>query len=241
MPDGKQTLYLHAGTHKTGSTSFQRSLRANAAKLTERGFFPFGLPVAKGRRSAGRKKYNLGKLTNTFLRPGIASISRVAQGRFPDPAVMERDRASYLNDLKALRNPNLILSSEALTFLRTPAEKEAMRVFLESIGREVKIVLVRRDEASWRASWENQLRKFPKVWQCNLSLPDEQRANGEWYYDWPSILGFWSDLGDVSVVNYNEERARDGNVIPAIYRAMGIDVDGLDTRFERNRRVKIDD
>lgn len=236
----KKTIYLHIGTHKTGSTSFQRSLRANAKELTRRGYFPFRLPRARDTPLSRRNRYNLGRLTNTFLRPGIASISRVASGLYPDPAEMERDRADYLTQIKELRNRNVILSSEALTFLRISEEKAALRAFLDTIGRDVQIVVVRRDEASWRASWENQLRRKTKVWESNLALPDEQCANGAWYFDWPSIVDFWSDLGEVNVVDYDAARQKEGNIIPAIYRAMGVDPVGLKTHFERNRRVKPD-
>lgn len=243
MAEPKKTLILHIGTHKTGTTSFQMSLRANRGKLLTRGVCPIGVPAKrkKGTLMARRTSYNLGKFTNAFLRPGIASISRVRSGLRPKPKKMADQRARFLTQFRAHREPVLIASSEALTFLRTPEEKERMREFLAALGREVRIVLVFRDEAGWRASWENQLRKNPKVWAKNQELPDAQRANGEWYFDRQAILDFWSDLGELTLIDYNEAMERDHNIIPALYAAMNIDTTGLRLTFESNQRVALDD
>ncbi|RME16422.1 MAG: hypothetical protein D6801_05555 [Alphaproteobacteria bacterium] len=237
----KKTLYLHIGTHKTGTTSFQASLRANRGRLAKRGYLPVGIPARKSGIVLKRKTYNVNRIAYAFLRPGIASIGRVASGLYPKPERLARARAEYLEMLRGLRARNLIVSAEAFTFLRTPEEREELQRFLAALGREVKIVLVWREEAAWRASWENQLKKKPKVWKKNRALPDEQRANGEWYFDRQAILDFWTGLGEITEVDYDAALASEGNVIPAIYRAMGIDPAGLKVEFVTNTRVPLED
>jgi len=236
-------LYLHIGTHKTGTTSFRASLRANAKILEKRGFHAFGQPGKKrGFFRKRRKRYNLSKLALGFLRPELATISRFRSNSLnPKPAAQARLLAGFLRQLRAITADRVIVSSEGLTFLRTPEEKAELRKFLDALGREVTIILVLRDEAGWRASWNNQLRKLPKVWQGTQALPEMQRANGEWYFDRQAIIDFWSDLGVLVCVDYNATLAAEGNVIPAIYRAMEVDPDGLKLNFETNRRVNLDD
>lgn len=241
MPENR--LFLHIGTHKTGTTSFQETLGANARALRRRGFQAFSVTVKKkGFFGFRRKNYNVGRFAQSFLRTGIATVARLqASAINPKPELQNRQRAAYVTELQAIKAPNLIVSAEAFTFLRTPEEKAQVRSFLDALGREVTIVLVRRDEAGWRASWENQLRKNPKVWQRNEALPDEQRADGEWYFDWPAIVDFWSDLGELVIVDYDAAMAEEDNVIPAIYRAMDLDPNGLTMNVRRNERVALDD
>lgn len=236
-------LYLHIGTHKTGTTSFQASLGANLSRLKRRGYHAFSLPGRKVKwYQAKRRRYNVGKVAHTFMRPGMASIARLeARNLNPNPENQAKLRAKFLADLKAITAQNLIVSAEGFTFLRTAEEKALVRDFLEGLGREVTIILVARGEEGWRASWENQLRKKPKVWKRTQKLPDEQRADGEWYYDWQSILDFWSDLGDLRIVSYDEAMASEGNAIPAVYRAMDLEPKGLKLGFESNRRVALEE
>lgn len=236
-------LYLHIGTHKTGTTSFQASLRVNFDRLKRNGYHAFSLPGRKVKWYKLRwRKYNAAMVANSFLRPGIASIARLkARDRNPTPETQAKLRAKYLKKMKAVSAPNLIVSAEGFTFLRTAEEKALLREFLESLGREVKIILVSRGEEGWRASWKNQVRKRPNIWKRTQDLPDEQRADGEWYYDWPAILDFWSDLGDLRIVSYDEAMQSEGNVIPAVYRAMDINPDGLELGFDKNQRVSLEE
>jgi hypothetical protein len=236
-------IILHIGTHKTGTSSFQQSLRANARRLKRRGTAPFSLPLARARRFGFRKTtYNCTNLAQAFLRPGCATIARIrAKALRPKPAKQAATRSRMLDLIARHREPALIVSAEAFCFLRTPDEKALLRAFLDATGREVQIVLTLRDEADWRASWNNQLRKKPEVWKRMTALPEEQRTDAAWYFDRAAIIDFWSDLGDLTIVDYDEALARDGNVIPALYRAMGVDPAGLKADFEKNTRAELAD
>jgi hypothetical protein len=237
-PEGGQ-LFLHVGTHKTGTTAFQLSLRANAKALAAQGFRSISQPVKKPGAKL-RRKHNLAHLSHSFLRPDIATVSRLQRG-LPDIDAGEEAelRAGYLARIQARKEPGLILSSEGFCFLRTPGEAALMRDFLAATGREVTVLLVIRNEADWRASWHNQVRKLPAASALNDTLPDSRRADGEWYFDIAAIRGFWEPMGDLRVIDYDAEREAEGSILPALYREIGADTRGLALDFRANPRAEI--
>jgi hypothetical protein len=110
-----------------------------------------------------------------------------------------------------------VFSAEALCFARTPAERWRVRLLARACDAEVVSVLCLRDPVAWRASWEAQVHK----WRDAVD-PGEGTDNilGDWYYDVHAITAFWSGLGEVRVVDYEQALAAEGSVIPALLRAI---------------------
>ncbi|RME17662.1 MAG: hypothetical protein D6801_02920, partial [Alphaproteobacteria bacterium] len=198
----KKNLYLHVGTHKTGTTSFQKSLRANRAGLIRQGFFPFGVRFKTGGKPRKRLSYHAFSLTHIILRPELAGNRRASLGLDTAPEAVAELRARLLRRLRAREEESIIVSAESLCFLRTPEEKGELQRFLADVGRAVKVVLVFRNEADWRASWTNQLTKNRPEGSRGRrgDRPDAQRLNGEWYYDKPAIIAFWKDIGELTIL-----------------------------------------
>lgn len=235
----EKRLFLHIGTHKTGTTSFQASLRSNSRKLVKQGFRPIrqSMPGPDGKE---RIKYNVSQVPNSILRPGAATVARLLRRmRKENQAANDAKRAEILAEMNGFSEPNLIMSSEAFTFLRTPEEAAKMREFLAATGRNVTTLLVLRNEADWRASWHNQIRKKPQAWELNRTLPEDRRADGEWYFDRQAIIDFWSQFSEVRTIDYDAALAADKSILPALYREIGVETKKLDLDFNRNTRVEL--
>lgn len=235
-PGGR--LILHVGTHKTGTTSFQASLKANAAVLAARGVGAVGTPKV-GRDGKTRLRYNLADFAHLFLRDTIVSGHRLRYGAGRNaPGIRgSRSRLQWALDLARRPERDLILSAEAFCFLRTAEEARNMRRFIALTRRTPLILLVRRNEADWRASWTAQLSKNPRVRDGLAASDPTTRIDGEWYFDLDAIRAFWAALGDLREIDFDAAIAAEGNIVPQLYRAAGIDPAGLDVEARLNTRA----
>lgn len=232
-------LYLHVGTHKTGTTSFQASLGKNKRVLRAKGVAPLAAPKGNSHRFWHPVRYNNTLLAQSFLRDGVATVTRLAHNRFRAPSeARARVQAEALARIAQSPEPRLILSAEAFCFLRTQAEAQAVAAFLAATGREMVIVVAWRRPEDWAASWHDHIAKSPVRARRNLMRPDAKRADGAWYFDKPAIRAFWGQFGPLREVDYDAALAGEGNVIPALYRAMDVDPAGLKLAFSRNRRSR---
>ncbi|RME16983.1 MAG: hypothetical protein D6801_04355 [Alphaproteobacteria bacterium] len=231
----ERRIILHVGTHKTGTSSFQASLAANRARLEADGIVPVARKGGDGR--PGAEAYNLAGLANLFIRPDLATPPRLrAPGREPKPEEAARRRRLFARRLAEDPAETLLLSAEGFCYLRSAEEAGWMRDFLAETGRAAQILLVLRGEAGWRQSWRNQLARDTRVRRALGALPEARRPDGEWYFDRAALTGFWAGQGALTVVDYDAALAADGSVLPALYRALGVDPAGLDLDFHQKRR-----
>ena len=75
-PDTLKELIVHIGTHKTGTTSFQASLRGQPPGVARQGFQPISAPK-RVRGLIAPERYNVGRFAQSFLRPGVATVARL--------------------------------------------------------------------------------------------------------------------------------------------------------------------
>lgn len=237
----RRRLFLHIGTHKTGTTSFQHSLAANSAALMQQGI---GVKKECLIRPDGRRRHSvmLRGTVNAMVRPELMTgfrVSRLRQGIDPDSEQRETPE-EVAADIASRRARSVVASSEGFCFLRTAEEQARVRAFLAATRRKPVILLVHRREADWRASWDNQLRKTPESWQWLQGLPEAQRPDGEWYFDLAAIRAFWRPLGKLREIDYDAEVAARGSILPALYREISADIAALDLGFRRNIRADLD-
>ena len=232
MPRAKRLL-LHVGTHKTGTTSFQGNLIANRDALRAKGVRHLRDKVY--RNGKPRKKMQPQHLTfgNIMVRDSLNITPRVMQrvvaldhaGR----AARRERMAARIRDMPAR---DVLISTEILCFLRTPEERDDLRAFIAATGREAQCVLVFRNTDDWRASWEDQLRKYGDERYHRLTdWPEDQRINGSWYYDKGAISSFWSDF-NTTEIDYGAHT----DIVTAIYDGFGIDWSGFETGHRDNLR-----
>lgn len=225
----RHRLYLHVGTQKTGTSSFQRYLLDHRDDLRASGTHVI---TAAGRD--GSPTASLGAYADTVLRPTLRTGFRMR-----NPPQTEASWRRFVRTVVQVRESvrssgaqRAVLSAEALCFARTPAERWRVWALAAACQAEVVSVVCLRDTAEWRASWEAQVGK----WHDAVD-PGRGTDNilGDWYYDVEAITAFWSQLGRVEVVDYDRALARDGSVIPALLRAMDIPAT-TDRDYWLNRR-----
>lgn len=223
-------LFLHIGTHKTGSTSFQAFLQDNRPTLIARGQRPV-LEAGHG-PFAGRFRANLAGLAHLHLRPDLVTGARV-RGEVPPPLPPAGRAAAedrIVARLVTLDAPVVILSSEMFCFLRSADEQAALGRMFGRLGRELRVVVAFRDPADWRDRWVRQLARNPAVPKALGAVPEHRRADGAWYYDTEAIRRFWSGLAPVTEIDYDAEP----DMVTALARSMEIDMTGLARSGRRN-------
>jgi len=235
----QRTLFLHVGTHKTGTTSFQKSLVRNEHALRTAGLRPI-LWKKTGPKGNRRSTGNHAAFSHAILRDEVRSGARV-RGSVPNDGPRRKaDRLDRIaRRVATAAEPSVVISTEALCFLRTDEEQQVLRDFLAKVDREVRVLITFRAAADWRRSWLGQLQKMKpalggvSVFDEIQSDPEDVRICGDWYFDQDAIRAFWSPF-DLTELTYEAEP----NMVTALYREMGIDHQGLelDTDIYANQR-----
>jgi hypothetical protein len=216
-------LIIHAGQHKTGSTSIQQYLARHHDALRRKGVFAApawasdlsaALPHAEG--------CNAGAIAHAILRNGLLTPGRL---RGKHPATPDDDKPRRLRAvnawLRAVPEDTVILSSEAFSFLREACEFELVDAL--AAGMEWRAVMFLREPMSWLQSWRHQLAHAGLI-----DRPGAVAGQGifdlevtSWLTDRDSIRSFWR--GRCTFHDYEEALAQDGSVIPALLRDLGLD------------------
>lgn len=227
-------LFLHVGTHKTGTTSFQAMLRDQAAALRATGLEPLVGPPFAPRDSA-----NAHLLANALVRPDLKSPSRLRNTcPVPDAAYTAEMIAALHARLSEVTVPDVVISSEKFCLMRTEDERARLETALRPLFSEIVPVLCLRRVEGWRESWNNQLEKTGTT-PLLAGVPDAQSTKGEWYYDTDSIVAFWQSVGPLKVIDYDAALGTDGSILPALFGALERDAPGNGTWL--NRRFTIRD
>lgn len=224
-------LFIHVGTHKTGTTSLQYYLADHLESLRRD-----GLGVVTESRSTGAIHTNCSKLADAVLRPSLVTGAR-SRDEFPTRhrrrefvALLRRLRS----DVRRLDTSRLLISSEALCFARTRAEQARMRLVVEACRADATVILCVRDVDDWRASWDDQLAKddYPR----SYSPAPQDDIRSDWYYDLDAITRFWSRVGALQVIRYEDAVEREGSTIPAILEATHTAWAGAGRVYDLNQR-----
>lgn len=235
--NANRRLIVHIGTHKTGTSSFQESLRANQERLAECGVgvVHHTVPTQAGATTA---RFNLAALADLFVRPGLTTGHRLRHPADNPRARLSRAwrRWRWARDLAQRPETDLLLSAEGFCFLRTPREAQQMQTFLRRTGRRPVFLLVQRNETDWRASWASQVFKEKGLLDAQAKKRSDDRIDGEWYFDQQAIIDFWAPMGDVRRIDFDAEMAASGDVLPGLYREAGIDPEGLEIVARKNIR-----
>lgn len=207
-------VVLHIGTHKTGTTAFQRYALAHREFLRDQGiaFYVHG--------SGAPQAHELPLLS---LRPDLCIPLRV---RKPD-LVLEEARPMMVEAVERFvadsGDATCLFSHEALSFIRDRAEAERLRALLG--GADVSVVVMLREPAAFLQSWAVQLERMGFATSSPFRSSFMNTDPDSWLVDYDTLIGVYRDVfGDdrVSVLSYEDAMARDGSSVPSLMAACGV-------------------
>ncbi|GGO79543.1 hypothetical protein GCM10011348_14090 [Marinobacterium nitratireducens] len=171
----RKKIFLHIGSHKTGTTSIQRFLSLNTEALSDQGFFylipnPWPLVI----------KTNGVDFAHNIKTEGFDIIDDLGH----DNIIISHENYSWLSDL---RNISLLKKS------------------LSRFGRDIKIVLYLRRQDSLAVSQKQEGTKWidcSLAYGHDISaLPSELSSRAERYLDFYDKVRLWADVfGEENVI-----------------------------------------
>ena len=244
----RRRIYLHAGTHKTGSTSIQQFLFVHKGELRRRGYAVLedidDSPISPRPKAPVT---NCLLIAHLFLRDDFGSQMKLRWN------VRRYGLANRWRGLRALRRKlseaggsDIVISAEAFSFLRNWREKLMLRIAFAGY-RLVPVVFLRERE-SWLASWEKQIGwlrdKMEEEGRMANGMVDDYRqhalsidpdsTNG----DPVAIRRFFGDRA--IYLSYEEALERWGSTVPAFLAAIGLDPESFPDHadFWENRTAR---
>lgn len=203
-----RTLFLHIGSHKTGTTSIQSCLAANRAALASHGY---GYPV-------GSNDLNLGAVA------GKSSLD----------GTMGEYRATLAARIAADPAPTVIASSEAFSYLHDGQDIQAFRDLLAAHFASIHIITYLRRQDQFAVSHHQEGANPQDKPAARLhghaptALPAPNPAQ-QHYLDYATRIGLWADaFGDAALVIrvYDRGLLKSGDAVADLLDIVGLgDVD----------------
>lgn len=200
---------LHIGTHKTGSTSFQRWALGAREALADTGVHLYrpqydGLSHYDVPLWCMRRSRMMGKKT-----------------AHPEHCLDEwRDEFEERFRSQVQDKQSVLVTAEALSLLRH--EDEVRRVVSLFPDRHLRAVVVLRDPADFLASYKRQMARAgrtPSRYRTSIDYVEPD----SWLVQYEDLLGVWRRvLGDdqVESVGYEEAMAAFGSTVPAVIEVL---------------------
>ncbi|TDK38772.1 hypothetical protein E2F50_01055 [Rhizobium deserti] len=232
----RKVVYLHVGTHKTGTTSIQYYCANKKFYLGDNGLKFIEVELTDPKTGNIESNPNSFLLAHYFLRDDLVTVMRsVAIDIETFESKCFETAKSVQEIIENTPHRRLLISSEAFCFARTDAERSAISGFFERLDCEVRPIIVLRSQAQWRESFKAELAKT-KYSIRNSGLPDCNRVDSDWYFDRKAVVSFWSSFGSPIVLNYEEAMVSYGSIIPSLLKAVGIEVAPDSESYFLNRR-----
>jgi hypothetical protein len=206
----RRTLFVHIGTHKTGTTSIQNFLRCHSTRLKECGVF---VPTA-------------GTLNLTSGHHNIAWEIR------KDPRYNPRidGIAELVEELKTSNESTAVISSEDFEYLvQYPIELKAFDDRVEAAGFSTKYIVYFRERDSYARSLYCELEVGGLVdnfdeFRQSIEKLGYVRVNGDWYYEfrYDLFVKNWENLLGPKVRAYSYDESVQGiGLLPSFLLTIG--------------------
>lgn len=223
-------IFLHIGTHKTGTSSIQHYLSKNAPALRRRGIV---VPAAAG--SVNHYNVPLFALSDEDLSPLRFNHSLVT------PEAVVDFRNALLASIKAeaatwTEQEAIVLSSEHLMSLRDPGEFDRLKALLTTMGpRPVRIVIyLRRQDAYYVSAYAQHIKGGSTApWLSQESFDHLELDYGLTLARWESAFG----RDSLCVRVFEGGQLTGGDAIADFMSVIGCD--GLDN-FQVMKNVSLD-
>lgn len=226
-------IYLHIGTHKTGSTSIQRCCFDHRDVLAEHGIaFAF----------AERQRIIHNNLYLAAMRPERDSFAKLKSEQVIGPDYVADVEKEWHEHLSELVTPGVLMTSEGLGLLRFDDEIERLRRIVRAEAHEVRVIVYLRNKSDFLRSYTRQIRKRPgrepsdDPSSCLYVEPDS------WLVDYERLLEVYRrGFGErnVRVIDYDEQVASVGSVVPSFLEALGIPSSAIDGAMAYRENVSV--
>ena len=222
--DGRKKIFLHIGTHRTGSTSLQRYLVANRRRLRRAGY-----DLYRGEIEAN----NHIELYLAAMRPERDSAAKQKYDLAIDDHFVAAVQARVHRFLAASRQPSVLFTCEGLSLLRSEDELARLTQILDHPRHDVVVVLVLRDRDDFLRSYKRQMLKTP-----GRTLSQDKRsafyvAPDSWLADFDTLIArYEAAFGTerLRIVDYDREVANNGDALPGVMQAFDLGPEQLPQR-----------
>lgn len=227
------TIYLHIGTPKTGTTTIQVFLEANAERLRERGVI---IPTSLGRRNHRRitmYSQDDGVVDNLRKAKGYTSQEQIDKFRTGFLAAFTEEASSWGKD------DIIVFTSEQMTKIQSPTAFERLKALCALAGHTVKVVMYVRRQDHYFASEYSQFIKGAKTTTVESELKLAKRP----VYDHRKRANWWAAaFGKENVIVRPFETAQfhKKDLIADFMHIIGIDsIDDLERQQTQNEALDV--
>jgi hypothetical protein len=206
----RKTIFIHIGTHKTGTTSIQNFLRRNAAELKRCGIF---VPRS-------------GTLSRTTGHHNIAWDIRSDPLLNPYNGGVE----DLIVELELARENVAVISSEDFEYLvRYPDRLRHFHARLVGIGYDPKYLVFFRNTADYMKSLCAELKKEgvdkPLEWfEAEIKANGAITVHGDWYYDfdYDRFVSQWQAAVGDNILRFDyDEATQKAGLLPFFFETIG--------------------
>lgn len=227
-------VILHAGTHKTGTTSIQALLRDQWQSIRELGFQVI-LDWPPGKKE--KLNTNCSTIAHSFIRDELMTLARIDSKRAI--GFGNRHALTFLRrQIEEAPCTRFILSAEAFCFMRTAAERELLLSTFRKLNCTLEPLLYFRNGNDWRASWSAQIERRQGAVKFRADHPRQFTLLDDWYFDHAALVRFWRDVNAATVlIDYDKVVAQHGSVIPSFLQFCGLPQTLARRDYFENRRA----
>ena len=212
-------LVLHGGLPKTGTTSIQRFLNANAAALGEQGVL--------FRPTADRKN----RRDHNFLAMAFWNrVQRIYADRYADDLErLQSDSleawAGLLDEFRRSEHDTLLISGEFFSRSAVGALAEFTQENLSDF--DVSVLFYLRQPSTHYVSWLQQ----------HLKGSNTMMAFGRNRSRWSKRLRMWRQVGDVTVREFSRSALLGGDIIDDFSSVLGVETADLERPADANESI----
>jgi hypothetical protein len=206
----RKTIFVHIGTHKTGTTSIQNFMRRQARQLKRSGI----LVPRSGTlgRNGGHHNIAWEIRGDPLLEPHAGGV---------DDLIIE---------LKAARENVAVISSEDFEYLvQYPDRLEQFHARLVGAGYDPTYLVFFRNTVDYMRSLRSELKKQdidrPLEWfEAEIKAKGSITVHGDWHYefDYDRFVAKWkAAVGDAVLTFSYDEASRNPGLLPFFFETIG--------------------
>ncbi|MEM6624976.1 MAG: hypothetical protein AAF674_22375 [Pseudomonadota bacterium] len=218
---------IHIGTEKTGTTSIQRTLDANAKRLLERGFY--WPPVMRSGQNPRIVCYSLDDETIDLRkrRRQLTTPETIAEFRikFEDRLRREIKKASNAN--------MLLIVNEHLSRLEKRQELERLKQLIERFADRIRIVVYLRRQDRLMCSMYSQVIKIGGTRENVFPVRSVETEGDFITFNYRRIVDLWADVFGREALNirtFEPESLVQGDVVMDFFDVAGLEgLTGIET------------